>query len=45
MEQVEGKIQECLAKLTQWSRLSFGNITWLLKEKKRAAKESRRISN
>ena len=47
MEQVEGKIQECQAKLTQWSRLRFGNTTWLLKEKKkkRAAKESQRISN
>ena len=45
MEQMEGKIQECQAKLTQWSRLSFGNITQLLKEKKRVAKESQRISN
>ena len=36
MDQVEGKIQECQAKLTQWSGLSFGNITQLLKEKKKS---------
>ena len=35
MEQVEGKIQECQEKLTQWSWLSFGNITRFLKEKKK----------
>ena len=37
MEQMEGKIQECQAKLTQWSWLSFGNITQLLKEKKKSS--------
>ena len=34
IDQVEGKIQECQAKLNQWSRVSFGNITQTLKEKK-----------
>ena len=34
MAQVEGKIKGCQAKLRQWSRTSFGNITRSLQEKK-----------
>ena len=34
MAQVEDKIKVCQAKLKQWSRTSFGNITHTLQEKK-----------
>ena len=44
MEQVKGKIQECQAKLTQWSQLSFGNITWLLKEKKEQLRKAEELA-
>ena len=34
IDQVEGKIKECQAKLKQWSCIHFGNITRALKKKK-----------
>ncbi|KAK4539790.1 hypothetical protein RGQ29_031879 [Quercus rubra] len=41
MVQVEGKIKECQAKLKQWSRTSFGNITCALKEKKEQLRQAK----
>ena len=38
--QVEGKIKECQEKLKQWSRVSFGSITWSLKEKKQQLRQA-----
>ena len=40
MAQVEGKIKVCQAKLKQWSRTSFGNITRALKEKKQQLRQA-----
>ena len=41
MARVEGKITHCQAKLKWWSRMAIGNITRLLKEKKRVIEEGR----
>ena len=35
MTRVEGKISHCHAQLKWWSRVAIGNITQLLKEKKK----------
>ena len=45
MAQVEGKIKVCQAKLKQWSRTSFRNITHTLQEKKAVAPAGRIESN
>ena len=41
MTRVEGKISHCQAQLKWWSQVAIGNITWLLKvkKKKRVAKK------